>query len=187
MALSVSYWSSPMEKLILHLSPVARRRTLKNSNQSTNKNSQSLGRHYARHRNRSEPQSRVSTSMKNVSNIGACNSQAQVNLNSSTEEETVKNPLDCDVKTLRLYSIQKVSKMSRDYVLVILATFGTKSVSVVSCMQLCRIDMARLTLSIWYKKGSLAFDNIQFRCSLPLGHRHGNRPLKVGLGNDEDK
>ena len=47
--------------------------------------------------------------------------------------------------------------------------------------------MARLTLSIWYKKGSLAFDNIQFRCSLPLGHRHGNRPLKVGLGNDEDK
>ena len=80
MALSVSYWSSPMEKLILHLSPVARRRTLKNSNQSTNKNSQSLGRHYARHRNRSEPQSRVSTSMKNVSNIGACNSQAQVNL-----------------------------------------------------------------------------------------------------------
>ena len=115
MALSVSYWSSPMEKLILHLSPVARRRTLKNSNQSSNKNSQSLGRHYARHRNRSEPQSRVSTSMKNVSNIGAGNSQAQVNLNSSTEEETVKNPLDCDVKTLRLYSIQKVSKMSRDY------------------------------------------------------------------------
>ena len=53
--------------------------------------------------------------MKNVSNIGAGNSQAQVNLNSSTEEETVKNPLDCDVKTLRLYSIQKVSKMSRDY------------------------------------------------------------------------
>ena len=48
--------------------------------------------------------------MKNVSNIGAGNSQAQVNLNSSTEEETVKNPLDCDVKTLRLYSIQKVSK-----------------------------------------------------------------------------
>ena len=48
--------------------------------------------------------------MKNVSNIGACNSQAQVNLNSSVEEENIKNPLDCDVKTLRLYSIQKVSK-----------------------------------------------------------------------------
>ena len=104
MALSVSYWSSPMEKLILHLSPVARRRTLKNSNQS-NKNSQSLGRHYARHRNRSEPQSRVSTSMKNVSNIEGGQSQV-LNLNSS--EEAIKNPLDCDVKTLRLYSIHKV-------------------------------------------------------------------------------
>ena len=43
MALSVSYWS-PMEKLILHLSPVARRRTLKNNNNSSSLNkTSSLG------------------------------------------------------------------------------------------------------------------------------------------------
>ena len=100
MALSVSYWSSPMEKLILHLSPVARRRTLKNNNQS-HKNSNhtsSLGRQYGRHRNRSEPQK--ATSMKNVSHIEP---------QAGPPPEAIKNPLDCDVKTLRLYSIQKVS------------------------------------------------------------------------------
>ena len=43
--------------------------------------------------------------MKNVSNIEGGQSQV-VNLNSS--EEAIKNPLDCDVKTLRLYSIHKV-------------------------------------------------------------------------------
>ena len=94
MALSVSYWS-PMEKLILHLSPVARRRTLKNNNQNKSHTS-SLGRHHARQRNRSEPQK--ATSMKNVSNI----EPSQIPLNEA------KNPLDCDVKTLRLYSINKV-------------------------------------------------------------------------------
>ena len=100
MALSVSYWSSPMEKLILHLSPVARRRTLKNNNQS-HKNSthtSSLGRQYGRHRNRSEPQK--ATSMKYVSHIEP---------QAGPPPEAIKNPLDCDVKTLRLYSIQKVS------------------------------------------------------------------------------
>ena len=94
MALSVSYWS-PMEKLILHLSPVARRRTLKNNNQNKSHTS-SLGRHHARHRNRSEPQK--ATSMKNVSHIEP-NPQPFID---------AKNPLDCDVKTLRLYSINKV-------------------------------------------------------------------------------
>ena len=61
-----------MEKLILHLSPVARRRTLKNNSNNVNKTS-SLGRNVTRHRNKSEPNVKGSSassraaSLKNVS------------------------------------------------------------------------------------------------------------------------
>ena len=44
--------------------------------------------------------------MKNVSNIEGAGQSQVLNLNSS--EEAIKNPLDCDVKALRLYSIHKV-------------------------------------------------------------------------------
>ena len=91
MALSVSYWS-PMEKLILHLSPVARRKTLKNTSLNNNNNSSktsSLGRNVNRQRNKSEPNARAA-SMKNVCVFSDSNS------------------LGCDVKTLRLFCINQV-------------------------------------------------------------------------------
>ena len=100
MALSVSYWS-PMEKLILHLSPVARRRTLKNNN---NKQSSSLGRHVGRHRNRSEPNR--TTSLKNVNNVYCGGHDCSSHIGASEENE--RNTIGCDVKTLRLYSIHQV-------------------------------------------------------------------------------
>ena len=98
MALSVSYWS-PMEKLILHLSPVARRRTLKNNstNSTSCNNTSSLGR-INRHRNRSEPNPNSrAASMKNVSVF-----------NTTTITQSDSNSLNCDVKTLRLFYINQV-------------------------------------------------------------------------------
>ena len=97
MALSVSYWS-PMEKLILHLSPVARRRTLKNNstNSTSCNNTSSLGR-INRHRNRSEPNPNSrAASMKNVSVF------------TTTITQSDSNSLNCDVKTLRLFYINQV-------------------------------------------------------------------------------
>ena len=97
MALSVSYWS-PMEKLILHLSPVARRRTLKNNstNSTSCNNTSSLGR-INRHRNRSEPNPNSrAASMKNVSVFTTVITQSD------------SNSLNCDVKTLRLFYINQV-------------------------------------------------------------------------------
>lgn len=86
-----------MEKLILHLSPVARRRTLKNNstNNSAN-NTSSLGR-INRHRNRSEPNPNSrAASMKNVSVFTTVITQSD------------SNSLNCDVKTLRLFYINQV-------------------------------------------------------------------------------
>ena len=119
-ALSVSYWS-PMEKLILHLSPVARRRTLKNNNnKQTSSSSSSLGRHAInRHRNRSEPNVRSASSLKNVNT--SANSNCSYHTNNHDEKVSAANnscfscatgekdnKIDCDVKTLRLYSINQV-------------------------------------------------------------------------------
>ncbi len=98
MALSVSYWS-PMEKLILHLSPVARRRTLKNNN--NNKQTSSLGRP-GRHRNRSEPNR--ASSLRNVNCVYTENGSVTV------ADEEPSQSIDCDVKTLRLYCINQVSQ-----------------------------------------------------------------------------
>ena len=104
---------------------VARRRTLKNNNNKSSSNSSSsssLGRHAInRHRNRSEPNVRSATSLKNVNsassgngtstNLSQNNSSDQalstscVNGISSAEKDS---KIDCDVKTLRLYCIHKV-------------------------------------------------------------------------------
>ena len=123
-ALSVSYWS-PMEKLILHLSPVARRRTLKNNNnKQTSSSSSSLGRHAVnRHRNRSEPNVRSASSLKNVnaatnSNCNYhTNNHDQVSNNScfSCASGEKDNKIDCDVKTLRLYSINQVRNQTNKF------------------------------------------------------------------------
>ena len=101
MALSVSYWS-PMEKLILHLSPVARRRTLKNNSNNVNKTS-SLGRNVTRHRNKSEP---------NVK--GSSASSRAASLKNVSVYSDPHNSLDCDVKTLRLFCINQV-RISMQY------------------------------------------------------------------------
>ena len=89
-----------MEKLILHLSPVARRRTLKNNSNNVNKTS-SLGRNVTRHRNKSEP---------NVK--GSSASSRAASLKNVSVYSDPHNSLDCDVKTLRLFCINQVRKCS---------------------------------------------------------------------------
>ena len=80
-----------MEKLILHLSPVARRRTLKNKQQTTS----SLGNRHQRHRNRSEPNR--TSSLRNVNCVYV-----------DSADNEITNNIDCDVKALRLYAIHQV-------------------------------------------------------------------------------
>ena len=140
MALSVSYWS-PMEKLILHLSPVARRRTLKNNSNNVNKTS-SLGRNVTRHRNKSEP---------NVK--GSSASSRAASLKNVSVYSDPHNSLDCDVKTLRLFCINQV-RISMQYF------FAKKMYRNCRCMQIHFLTPFNLNLIYGWALGNKSFAQV---------------------------
>lgn len=140
MALSVSYWS-PMEKLILHLSPVARRRTLKNNSNNVNKTS-SLGRNVTRHRNKSEP---------NVK--GSSASSRAASLKNVSVYSDPHNSLDCDVKTLRLFCINQVRRSMQYF-------FCKKMYRNCRCMQIHFLTPLNLNLIYGWALGNKSFAQV---------------------------
>ena len=94
-AMSISYWS-PVEKLILHLSPVSRRRAAKNQNGPTTTVTTSN----PRNRSRSEPNGRRRSRILYSSSTST----------TTPPSITSKTSLVNDVKTLRWFCINEVGR-----------------------------------------------------------------------------